>query len=73
MVSTVPLPIRCSGLLKMYSFMQTVAELIEDLKKLPPDHIVDVQVGHTFQFRHFAKSSKPINGADETIIAEQGD
>jgi len=53
--------------------MQTVAELIEDLKKLPQDHIVDIQIGHTFQFRHFVKSSKPANGAEETIIAEQGD
>lgn len=64
----------CISLFNVNNFMpQTVAELIEDLKKLPQDHEVDIQVGHTFQFRHLAKTSKPVNGAEETIIAEQGD
>lgn len=33
---------------------QTVAALIEELKKLPPDNIIDIVIGHTFQFKHFA-------------------
>jgi len=54
--------------------MQTVAELIKDLQKLPPDNVIDIQVGHTIQLRNFAKpKDKPENRAEETVLAEQGD
>lgn len=54
--------------------MQTVKELIEELQKLPPDNIVDIQVGHTIQLRNFPKpKDKPKNVAEETVMAEQGD
>ncbi len=33
--------------------MQTVAELVAELLKLPQDDLVDVKVAHSFRFEHF--------------------
>lgn len=35
--------------------MQTVAELVAELLKLPQDDVVDVQVLHSFRFSHFPR------------------
>ena len=35
--------------------MQTVAEFIEELKKLPPDDLIEFTIDHAVRFKHYPK------------------
>jgi len=39
--------------------MQTVAEFIEELKKLPPDNVIDFSIEHSIRLKHFP--NVPVN------------